>query len=235
MVPLAILIAGLAIAASIFFNRSGSGEPEKISVTEPNTSRADAFVPVTSKDHVKGDLSKARIIIVDYSDLECPYCKMLHETIEKVYSDYESTGEVAWVYRHFPLSIHNRSTNEAHAAECVAELGGDDAFWQYIDLVFDTTQSNDTLPPEKLLEFAKTLKIDSAKFDECQKSGRHAQRIKSDFSNAYALAGTEITPYTVMVVNGRAIPLANSNNEGLGALPYGTFRALVDQFLKQGS
>lgn len=88
--------------------------------------------PVTEKDHIMGDIN-APIMLVEYSDFECPYCKMFQATLKKVVS--ESNGQIAWTYRHWP--IHQNSVEKLMAAECVAQLKGNDAFWKYGDLLFD--------------------------------------------------------------------------------------------------
>lgn len=87
--------------------------------------------PVTADDHIIGSMD-APIVIVEYSDYECPYCKVFHATLQKMAT--ESNGEIAWVYRHWP--IHQNSFDKLMAAECVAEIKGNDAFWKYSDLLF---------------------------------------------------------------------------------------------------
>ncbi len=235
-VPFAILVAGLLIAGAIYFNRA-TVAPDKITIQEPTTSVAnmDAFIPVTSSDHIRGDISKAEIIIVDYSDLECPYCKLLHESFAKIFKENENTGKVAWVFRHFPISIHQKSIKEGEAAECVSELGGSEAFWDFIDIVFEITPSNDGLDPAKLPETAEQVGVDETGFNSCLTSGKYTQKIKDGYTNSLKLAGVEATPFSVLVVRGRVIPLVDENGEGLGALPYPTLKALIDQFLKEGN
>lgn len=92
--------------------------------------------PPTSTDHIIGSLD-AKIIMVEYSDLECPYCKKFSVTAKRIVD--ESDGQVAWIYRHWV--VHTQSGQnalpKAVASECVAKLKGNDAFWKYIDLVFE--------------------------------------------------------------------------------------------------
>ncbi|MBI2630624.1 thioredoxin domain-containing protein [Candidatus Nomurabacteria bacterium] len=99
--------------------------------------------PLSQEDHIVGDIN-ARIIIVEYSDLECPFCKVFHTTMHRVVKD--SGGDVAWVYRHYPiLQLHPKAFREAEATECAWEQGGNDAFWKYTDKVFEVTPSNNGL------------------------------------------------------------------------------------------
>ncbi len=101
--------------------------------------------PVTDKDHIAGN-AQADIIIVEYSDTECPFCKKFHETMIQVMDEYGKSGKVAWVYRHFPLdALHKKARKEAEATECAAELGGNDKFWEYLNLMMKITPANDQL------------------------------------------------------------------------------------------
>ena len=86
---------------------------------------------VTDKDWLYGD-KNAPLTVIEYSDIDCPFCKRFHTTMQQVVSDYK--GQVNWVYRHFPLiSLHPDAQLKANATECVGEQGGNDKFWQYLD------------------------------------------------------------------------------------------------------
>lgn len=89
--------------------------------------------PITENDHFYGN-KDAEIVIVEYADLECPYCAIAHPTIKKILKDYD--GKVAWVFRHFPLSIHPDAHIKAQAAECAWEQGKDEAFFKYVDATY---------------------------------------------------------------------------------------------------
>lgn len=109
---------------------------------------SDSVRPVGEGEHLRGD-PKATVKIVEFSDLECPFCKRFHLTMQQVMEEY--SGKVAWVYRHFPLdSLHSKARKEAEATECAAELAGNDGFWAYIDKLFEITPSNNGLDPSLL-------------------------------------------------------------------------------------
>jgi hypothetical protein len=86
-------------------------------------------------DHIIGN-PEAPIVIIEYSDLECPFCKRFGETMEEIVT--ESNGQVAWIYRHWVVHVAEGqyALPKAAAAECVAKLKGNDAFWKYINLIF---------------------------------------------------------------------------------------------------
>lgn len=86
---------------------------------------------VTTEDHIIGNIN-APIIIVEYSDFDCPYCKKFGNTMKEIVA--ESNGNVAWVYRHWV--VHQSAVEKTIAAECVSKIKGNDAFWKYTDLVF---------------------------------------------------------------------------------------------------
>lgn len=94
-------------------------------------------------DHIIGN-PDAPILIVEYSDLECPYCKRFGGVMKEIVAS--SNGNVAWIYRH--LIIHTRpgqnALPKAAAAECIAKLKGNDAFWKYVDLVFDLLKTEES-------------------------------------------------------------------------------------------
>ncbi len=91
---------------------------------------------VDADDHVRGDVN-APVKLIEYSDLECPYCRLFHPEVMSVMAQYGS--DVAWVYRHLPLeSIHPLARPLAEGSECAAELGGNDKFWEYVDYIFSS-------------------------------------------------------------------------------------------------
>lgn len=210
LVPAAIIIAGALIAAGIYF---GGGLPStggQAGPTGPSPEElAKKVPPVTAADHIIGD-PKAQVVIIEYSDLECPFCKTFHVTLQQLMSDYKSGGKVAWVYRHFPLNIHPKAANEALAAECVASLGGNDAFWKFIDGVFAVTPSNNQLDPAELPKIAKEVGVDGVKFDACMKAATYKQKIDASIQDAVK-AGGDGTPFSVIVsTKGDFIPLVGA-------------------------
>ncbi|HAE36328.1 MAG: Periplasmic thiol:disulfide interchange protein DsbA [Candidatus Nomurabacteria bacterium GW2011_GWF2_35_66] len=100
------------------------------------------------KDHIIGNLD-ALVTIIEYSDLECPYCKAFSVTAKKIVA--ESNGKVAWIYRHWPVHVNTSkgqyALQKAAASECVAKLKDNNAFWKYIDLVFGLMKTADDVEP----------------------------------------------------------------------------------------
>ncbi len=90
---------------------------------------------IRETDYVRGS-TEAPVIIFEYSDIDCPFCKMLHPTLVRLTEEQPDT--VAWVYRHHPLdNLHPFARMKAEASECIANLSTDrnGTFWKYLDLV----------------------------------------------------------------------------------------------------
>ncbi len=114
--------------------QSVKGIIDSLPATKPANQKEYTFRPVDDTDHIIGS-KDAEIIVIEYSDTECPFCKRFHETMHQAVDAYD--GKVAWVYRHFPLtSIHPLAESGAIASECAATLGGNDMFWKYLDALF---------------------------------------------------------------------------------------------------
>lgn len=102
------------------------------------------LVNVGMDDDPKFGNDNAKVIIVEFSDYECPFCKRYYET---TYNDlknkYINDGLVQYVYRDLPLPFHEPiATEEAVAANCAREQGGDEAYFRYHDEIFTRTGSN---------------------------------------------------------------------------------------------
>jgi protein-disulfide isomerase len=222
-IPIAIMVAGV-IVGSAFFLAKGSGD-ERVTTDSPNIPNPgeELFVPVGPQDHILGN-PNARLKIVEYSDTECPYCKEFHGVMQRIMDEFGTTGEVAWVYRHFPLEqIHSRAPKEAEATECAAELGGNAGFWNFINRVFEITPSNNGLSPELLPEIAESIGIDRKEFEKCQRSGRHEARIAESYQEAFS-AGARGTPHIIVSADDNLITLS-------GAQTYASMRSIITTVL----
>ena len=91
-------------------------------------------------DHITGSTTP-KVTIIEYSDFECPYCKQFTPVLERIVKENPTT--VQWIYRSYPL--HQHSFEELVAANCVAKLAGNDAFWKYGDLLFGLQTPTDTI------------------------------------------------------------------------------------------
>jgi protein-disulfide isomerase len=102
----------------------------------PTQGEASTIKPPSASDHIIGSPT-APIVLVEYSDFQCPYCKMIHTTLKQIVS--ESNGQIAWAYRQFPLyQIHPQAENAANASECIYDQLGNTGFWKFANTIFET-------------------------------------------------------------------------------------------------
>lgn len=225
-----LLIVVSFFSGYLFFKlkslEQGAGTlPNQAQLPQQKPVEIKAKKPSFTEDHWRGP-KDARIIWVEYSDLECPFCKTIHPNLLKIMSDYQ--GKIAWVYRHYPLSFHQNAQKEAEASECAAEQGGSDAFWKYVDALFERTTSNGTgFALDKLTPLAQELGLDSALFKQCLDSGKYEKKVKDEFSQA-TKEGVQATPTSVIfdTKTGKSTTVE-------GAVPYEQLKQSLDQALAQ--
>lgn len=196
-VSTAIVLAGLIIAGSIIYvwgGRDGGFTDTTLGAQPP---AEIPISPVSPEDHIRG-AENPGIYVVEFSDTECPFCKRFHLTMQQIIAEAD---DVAWVYRHSPIdALHDRARREAEAAECAARMGGEGAFWSYLDRIFEETMGNDSLDPSLLSQFALELSLDEDLFIECLDSGRHAERVEAQLKDAVMVQGGSIgTPYSIVM------------------------------------
>ena len=117
------------------------------------------------------------------------------------------------MFKDFPLPNHPDAQKAAEAAQCAGEQG---KYWEMHDLIF-INQSNMGVPALK--QQAAAMKLDSAKFDQCVDSGRHAAGIAEDMKTGEQM-GVASTP--TLYINGRPV---------LGAQPFEYFKRVIDEEL----
>lgn len=225
--PVAIVIAGALIAGAILIKQPEAKNLDVVkNIQNPTPTKQagdlDQMAPVTSKDHVRGNIN-ALVKIVEYSDTECPFCKRFHNTMKQVMDEYGKDGKVAWVYRHFPLDqLHPvKARKEAIAFECANEQGGNDKFWEYADRLYEVTPSNNGLDSTELPKIAQYIGLDVAKFNACLASTRYDKHIQDEVENAQATGGRG-TPWSIVVgKDGKKYPLS-------GAQPLASIKQLID-------
>ena len=213
-------ISALAANKSILQQVALTTETPKATVIpQPNN-----LIPaVTSKDHIRGNIN-AKVVLVEYSDLECPFCKKFHLTMKQVLKEYGD--KVAWVYRHYPLPFHENAQKEAEASECAADQGGNITFWNYIDEILDRTTSNGKgFALDKLVPLAEELGLDGKKFKACLDNGTYEQKVKKGVDEAEG-GGKLGTPTTII------IPSTGKRGIISGALSFDEIKQQLDQILK---
>ena len=128
---------------------------------------------------------KAPVMIVEFSDYQCPYCHQVEPTLKDVLAKYGD--KVSLAYRDFPLSaIHSQADIAAEASRCALEQG---KFWEYHDQLFTASK----LEKDALIEYARNLKLDDKQFGTCLTSGKYKAEIDKDLQEGKK-AGVSGTP-----------------------------------------
>lgn len=217
VLPGAIVIFGLIVAGALFLV---GHKPADNTTPGTNTVR-----PIDATDHVFGN-PNASVVVIEYADLECPYCKNFHVTMHQLMDFYGPSGNVAWVYRPFPLAqLHSKAPLEAQAAECAADQGGSEAFFKYIDRVYEVTPSSNGLDLNQLPVIAEGVGLDRKAFESCMASNKFARKIQDAYTQAIS-EGAQGTPH-IIIMTGTSVVATLDGNQ-----PYASMRAAIDEILK---
>jgi len=245
---IAIIIAGVLIAGSLVFlglklgNNSGSAnqldfaeqleeyqkEQEQLQVKAQEEqlklaeTQAKNVLAPNEDDHILGNRN-ALISIIEYSDFECPFCKRFSPTTKQA---IEANPDIVnHVFRHFPLGFHDPlATKQAIASECVADIGGNDKFWQYHDKIFEKTDSNGKgMEVSELTTLADEIGVNTNEFQACLDSEKFLAEVQADIKSGTD-AGVTGTPGNIIRNNKtgevRFLP---------GAYPIEAVQAAIDE------
>jgi len=240
-IPMAIVLAAVIIAGALLYvyrpastgaqpAANAGGAP---SATVPST---NSLPPITNADHILGN-PNAPIKIVEYSDPSCPYCKMFQSTILEIMQTYGASGQVAWVYRHFPLNkpdqngnvLHPNAGTQANAFECAASVGGNAGFWAFEKDWYSTFPNNGASETsiadnQQIIQTAKDVKLDTSAFSDCILSNKFSGTVDKEYADGLAL-GIAGTP-TSYIISSTGQPIAVQ-----GAQSYATLSAAIDAIL----
>lgn len=218
-VPIAIILGGLIVAAAVYVSVKNDNPS-----TASNTGNPIAVRPIDATDHILGN-PLAPVKIIEYTDFDCGHCKDFDLTLHQIIADLGATGKVAWVLRQFPIvELHPNAMKHAQASDCVAKVGGNDAFWKFASALFQ----NQPTDPARYGELAQSAGVSSTAFAECYQNAASTvdARIQADIENGKD-AGANGTPYTLIIVKDQppfVIP---------GAYPYADVKDAVQLMLSK--
>ncbi len=221
--PIAIIIASIIISGGLM----GYGV---ITQSDSSNSKSNIFAgrPVDDTDYIEGN-EDSKVIVVEYSDPECPYCVQVSPTIKKVREEY--SDKIAFVYRHFPLTqIHPHALDESQAISCAGAVGGSKKYYEYIDAFYDYKMSKQTTQLTKTgkEDFARSIGIDMQTFTKCMTT-KQTEQVVIDSINDGVTAGVQGTPSTFVLLKTRKGYEVVSMVDG--ARPYEFFKAVIDEAL----
>ena len=158
---------------------------------------------VSENDWIKGN-PNANVVLVEYSDFQCPACGLYYPIVKQLVAEYE--GEITFVYRHFPLSQHQNARPAAYGSEAAGQQG---KFWEMHNMIFDNQNSwsEASNAAEIFRGYAQNLGLDLAKYDATINS----QEVKDKVDNHYTGGIQSNVTYTpTFYLNGQKI--ANPQN-----------------------
>ncbi|HET8574787.1 MAG TPA: thioredoxin domain-containing protein [Candidatus Paceibacterota bacterium] len=190
-----ILVLGLVLLVAILFSgilspRNTPPLPGKDTISA--TADQIALLP---SDHRMGSRN-AKLTIIEYGDIECPFCQQEQPILQKVMQEYGKSGKVAWVWRQFPIEVlHPGAEKKAEASECAAALGGENVFWPFLDKLMQTKENAST---DELTQAAADFGISKTDFSSCLQSGKFTAKVKSEFEQGKKL-GVNATPSLILL------------------------------------
>jgi len=168
-------------------------------------------VPVISASNPKRGPADAPVVLVEYTDYQCPYCGRAQPTIEAIMERYGDS--VVHVFKNLPLPMHPQARLAAEAALCAGDQG---KFWELHDWLF---ANKNNISRDTLVTQAESLGLDVETFTECIDSNAHQDVIDADMAeaNSFGIRGTP-----GFAINGRVLT---------GAQPLEAFVSVIDDEL----
>lgn len=196
-----------------------TAEPKKLSQAELASIKKDAYI--------EGNKS-AKITLIEYSDLECPFCirQFKEGTIKKVHEKYGDT--VNSIFKNFRGVPHENAEIEAVAALCAGQVGGTEKYASYYQAILGRSNGgNGTgFSKDALVPLAKEVGLDMKKFQACFDTKATLSRFDAETTEGKKL-GVSGTPWTVIINNetGEYMLIA-------WAYPVSEFERVISKLLK---
>ena len=218
LIALSIIIAGGLVAGAVIMNANQTNPP--IAGSDHTTTQEhapDSFRTISENDFIYGN-PDAKVTVVEFSDYECPFCSRLHPALKELVDS--RPDDVNWVYRDFP--VHKEAWNTSYAANCVGQIAGNDAFWQYSDIMFENQRN---LDQDFYVETAQKFGVSETDLSACMATSEVQDTVQSHYTEAQR-SGARGTPFSIVITNNGQLMQAP------GALPLETWHQVVDQALE---
>ncbi len=158
--------------------------PDEAGTCEPSPLPVLPVRPVDETDWVRGP-DDAAITLLEYSDFQCPGCSGIEPVLEVFLTDHP---DIRLVYRHFPLSFHDKSMLTALAAEAAGAQG---KFWEMHDLLFERAAEWKQLSQDearaKMSDYARELGLDMAQFEKDMDEETYKDKVERDLQEAQSV------------------------------------------------
>lgn len=193
-----VVIIGMIVAAVIY------GDKQTEEVNPVASEEQQEILTVKSDDNIRG-AEDPSVVIVEYSDFQCPACASMSTVIEEIVNT--NPGEVQFVYRHLPLrTIHPNADLAARAAEAAGNQG---KFFEMHDILFEKQSewSGKSNPRNTFTEYAESLSLDLDIFANDLNSSEARSKVNKGYQEAVTILGGErfLTTPTI-VINQEVVP-----------------------------
>lgn len=145
--------------------------------------------------------SWATLSIIEFSDLECPYCIIQHNswTYNKILEN--NKDDINFIFKNFPLPSHKNASKEAEAGKCVEKIAWSDKYFEFVDNIFSTTKWGwEGYNLEELPTLAEKIGLDKNTFNECYLSWTTLKQVEKEFVQA-RLLWINSAPTTLIINN----------------------------------
>jgi protein-disulfide isomerase len=156
----------------------------------------------------------AKVVIVEFSDFQCPFCAKGAELLKKIKDKYGKKVKVS--FKQFPLPFHNHAEQAAVASLCANEQSSD-LFWKMHDEMFANQET--ALDPEGLKKTGKKIGLKTEAFEKCLADNKYLAQVKADMEEGKKI-GVKSTP--TFFVNGQLVS---------GAQPMEVFAEIIEEEL----
>jgi len=206
---------GRAVPAAVAAAPAAAAQQPSGAVAEAPVTQEPKFIryDIPTEGYPSLGPDDAKIVIVEFSDFQCPYCRRFYEeTYQPLLDTYP--GQIRFVYRNLPLppTMHPEAMSAAVASLCANDQ---EAYWDYHDKLF----SSESLNEKTYIQYATDLGLNVEDFTACLSSGKHDDFIAQDMAFSSDL-GVQSTP--TFFVNGLAL---------VGAQPLSSFTQIIDKEL----
>lgn len=206
LLPLIIIVAVLAAAIGggyyLYSNSQASVNANKSAASNAGkTSQAPVNAPPGATPPNMLGSPTAAVTVEEFADFQCPSCAQSHPALKEIQQIYGS--RIRFIFRHFPLSIHDKALDAALAAEAAGDQG---KFWAMQDQLFTNQQAwaAPNADHRKLFnEYAQKIGLDIDKFQTAVAGMGARNRVEQDAARARGM-GVNSTPS--VYVNGRLVP-----------------------------
>ena len=210
LIGIGITTLVIVITAAYFI---GGKPTASVANTKP-IENVDALVRKDS--HSEGP-DNAKVVFVEFADFQCPGCAVASPIVKQLRGEYK--GKIKYVFRQYPLQMHQYSNLAAQSAE---SAGGQGKFFEMEDKLFSGQDewSVSQKPLDIFIRYAKEIGLDTEKFKKGVESEKYAKKVEADIKDGNAI-GIDYTP--TFFINGV---------KQEGGIDYKTYKNQFDELLK---